>query len=306
MKHKKKGHDEGHVDESWLLPYSDMMTLLLSLFIVMFASSTVDEAKFNAIMESMYSAFGGTQEVGNPITIGAVGEMTGGDGEQEMTFSDLYAALLNAVESSDYSENIDVVNQGGSIIVQFNDSVLFSPDSAIMTDTGGNVLGTIGDIFIDLDSLIGHIEIEGHTAFIGDAADQTMEAWKLSSDRAIVVLEYFALQMGYDQSKLNTAGFSHFAPVASNDTEEGRAKNRRVELYITPADGFANQVVGAISPTASAPATSEAATGETTGSEAANGETTASEPETTAAAEPAASEPDPVEGGSPEEQRVEG
>jgi chemotaxis protein MotB len=247
MKRKHKGHDEGHADESWLLPYSDMMTLLLALFIVMFASSSVDEQKFNAIMESMYEAFGGTVEVGNPIDIGVVGEQSGGDGAEELTFDDLFEALLKAVEQSQYRDNIEVVANDGSIVVQFNDSVLFMPDSSTMTVTGHEVLLTIGSIFIDLNQLIGHIEIEGHTAFIGEEADATAEAWRLSSDRAIAVLEYFAFELGYGQEKLHIAGYSHFVPVATNDTEEGRAKNRRVELLITPSDGYVANIKSAIS-----------------------------------------------------------
>lgn len=257
MGKKKKSHDEGHADESWLLPYSDMMTLLLALFIVMFASSSVDEAKYNAVMESMYRAFGGTSETGNPIDIGTVGDFTGGTGEEEITFSDLYAALMKAVEQSEYKDNIEVTHEEGSITVHFSDSVLFMPNSATMTSSGNEVLKTIGNIFIDLNQLIGHIEIEGHTAFIGEEADKTMDAWKLSSDRAIVVLEYFAIGMGFDQAKLHMAGYSHFVPVASNDTEEGRAKNRRVELCITPAEGYSGEVVKAISPDSSMSASSE-------------------------------------------------
>jgi chemotaxis protein MotB len=221
---------------------------LLALFIVMFASSSANDEKFNAVMESMYRAFGGTSEVGNPIDIGVSGEFSGGDGEGALTFEDLYEALLEAVEEGGQQGKIDVKNAGGSIVIQFNDSVLFMPDSATMTSSGVEVLQTIGNIFSDLNQIIGHIQIEGHTAYIGEEADLTMDAWRLSSDRAIAVLENFAFDMGYDQSKLHIAGYSHFAPIAANDTEEGRAQNRRVELRITPAEGYAAEVEKAVRP----------------------------------------------------------
>lgn len=234
MRHKKKGHDEAHADESWLLPYSDMMTLLLALFIVMFASSTVDEAKYNAMMESMYTAFGGTIDSGNPVDIGQVDFSSMSPSEENLTFSDLQDALTKAVIESGYKNSIEVIDGGDFITVRFSEAVLFTPDSAIMTAEGSEALQTIGDILLKLHALIGQIQIEGHTAFIGEEADKTMAAWDLSSDRALIVLEYLINRVGYDQSKMNMAGYSHFVPVASNDTAEGRARNRRVELRILP------------------------------------------------------------------------
>ena len=236
MSKKKKGHGGDHVDESWLLPYSDMMTLLLALFIVMFASSNVDQEKYNAVMESMFTAFGGTTDTGSPTNTWQISPFPGDSGnvEDALTFSDLYVALEQAVEETEYMDYIEVINGEDAITVRFSESVLFTPDSAVMTSQGNEVLQVIGTILVDLHSLIGHIQIEGHTAFIGEEADRFMTAWELSSDRAIVVLEYLTFQIGFDQSQLNVAGYSHFVPVASNDTEDGRSRNRRVELRITP------------------------------------------------------------------------
>ena len=131
-KNKHGPPHEEHVDESWLLPYSDMMTLLLALFIVMFAVSSVDKEKYNAVMESMYTAFGGNANSGLPTepypgagtlpSQSALEEMTGaGQG----ALSNLYNSLNDYVQANNLSGSISVERQGDDVLVVLKNDVFF-------------------------------------------------------------------------------------------------------------------------------------------------------------------------------------
>lgn len=188
-------------------------------------------------MASMHSAFGRSSEA--IVSAGqapSVGEGEGGGIPEggELSFSDLYETLNRAVEERGYQGRVEVLEGGSEFVtVRFSESVLFKPDSPVMMSQGETALEAIGTILLETQKEIGHIEIGGHTAFIGEEADQSMFAWELSSNRAITVLHFFYSNLGFAQEKMNIAGFSHFVPVAPNDTEQSRAKNRRVELRIT-------------------------------------------------------------------------
>ncbi|MPN44703.1 hypothetical protein SDC9_192268 [bioreactor metagenome] len=110
--------------------------------------------------------------------------------------------------------------------------MLFYPDSPVIKSDNVQVLKFIGDILNEIDPLIQTIEIGGHTASTGEPTSSFF-SWELSSDRAISVLKYLVRTCDLPESKMTVSGYSRYHPIASNDNEESRQLNRRVEIKIT-------------------------------------------------------------------------
>ena len=239
---------EEHADESWLLPYSDMMTLLLALFIVMFAVSSVDQAKFNAMMESMYTAFGGTSNTGSPVegSGGAVdmdaledllasGGGGGGGGGQDVGLGSLYLSLNDYVEDSDLSNSIAVQYKGDDVLVTLKNDVFFSPGSADLSpemQEQAQTLAVLLEQSQDPDSPF-EVVVAGHTDDVPINTSKYPSNWYLSLQRAANFLGAMLENTNLNPSYFSARGYGEYNPVSSNDTAEGRQRNRRVELLIS-------------------------------------------------------------------------
>ena len=233
-------------NERWLLTYSDMITLLLVLFILMYAMSTVNSQKFKTLAKEMGKAFGGETElagVGMPSVNSSIrGEIPNpspapnsllNNPTKVDAFQNVYEKIKKSVEDQGYQDKI-VIEKGDSyILIKFRDNVLFFGDSYAIRPEGLIILRSICDTLVSVSNLIQVIQIDGHTAKIGNDNPNNFFSWELSSNRSISVLKFMAQDGGLPQSKMSIAGYADNVPVASNDTEEGRAMNRRVEVKIT-------------------------------------------------------------------------
>ncbi len=235
---------EEHADESWLLPYSDMMTLLLALFIVMFAVSSVDQAKFNAMMESMYTAFGGTTNTGSPVE-GAGGSVdmdaledllaAGGGNSPQVGLGSLYLSLNDYVEESDLSNSIAVQYKGDDVLVTLKNDVFFTPGSADLSPEMQEQAQTLAALLQksqDPDSPF-EVVVAGHTDDVPINTPKYPSNWYLSLQRAANFLGAMLENTDLNPSYFSARGYGEFNPVSSNDTADGRQRNRRVELLIS-------------------------------------------------------------------------
>ncbi|KAB2336080.1 flagellar motor protein MotB [Cytobacillus depressus] len=249
---KKKSHDKGHIDESWLLPYADLLTLLLALFIVLFASSSVDAQKFQALSRALNSAFsGGTGifDFPSPMPEGQMQStnVKGDDTKHKENTKEAIELLEQAekrelatiqqkvnsyIEMNHLTEKLKTSLTDEGLLVSIRDNVLFSPGSADVRDKDLKVAKEIGELLVMEPPR--NIIISGHTdnVPIGNAPFESN--WELSVMRAINFMKIVLQNEKLDPSWFSAKGFGEFQPVASNDTSEGRAKNRRVEILILP------------------------------------------------------------------------
>ncbi|MBP2241882.1 chemotaxis protein MotB [Cytobacillus eiseniae] len=251
---KKKKHDEGHVDESWLLPYSDLLTLLLALFIVLFASSSVDAVKFQAISKAFNSALtGGTGvfEFQSPMPEGQKNadiedaEETEEKDENAPNISeDMLSEVdkeelkaiqnkVNAyIEENELSGRLDTLLTGEGLMVSIRDNVLFASGSADVRTNDINIANEIAELLI-MDPPR-NIIISGHTDNVPIGNAPFDSNWELSVMRAINFMKIILKNDELDPRMFSAKGFGEFQPVASNDNSAGKAKNRRVEILILP------------------------------------------------------------------------
>ncbi|WP_326513325.1 flagellar motor protein MotB [Clostridium intestinale] len=227
---KKKHHEEEHVDETWLIPYSDMMTLLLALFIVMFAMSKVDQDKFKSISRGFNSVFSGGNGImdgsGSPASIE---EIVTNETMEENQMNDVKSMIEEEITSSGYGDKVkvDLNSAGLNIIIQ--DAVLFnSGDASILKD----VEPLLNQVAKSLKTLNNEIEIVGHTDNVPIKNSKYDSNLDLSSSRAINVLNYMVSVGGLNPSHMSTRAYGEYKPKYDNSTEEGKTKNRRVEIFV--------------------------------------------------------------------------
>ena len=234
---------------AWMNTYSDMVTLLMCFFVLLYASSTPDPVKWQYIFQSFTSSgtyinpfvqaadpelVNSESDEGNSLEPPGIGERDHDITNSEMptSFNELAGWVSGQIASSEFSEDqISVsVSSSGSITIRFTDSVLFAPNSAELTREGRSAVGMFIPGLNALNDYIAKINIGGHTA--ATVGPSEINDWTLSSARACAVLNYMEWRRTVDSEKFKAEGYAQYTPIADNSTPEGQAKNRRVELVI--------------------------------------------------------------------------
>ena len=222
--------DEGPSAPFWLTTYGDMVTLLLTFFILMFAMSTIEERKFLQASASLAAALGVLEKnisvVGEEsMAIGTTGlsrdqiDMMGSMEEISEMFQEEALADLASLE----------IVGPGQVVVRMGDEMLFDPGSSTLKPQARRVLRSIvGSIEGSTD----RVWVEGHTDNIPMSTSEFRSNWDLSTARAVVVVRFLE-SAGVEAEQLAAVGHSQYKPLADNSTAAGRKKNRRVELLIS-------------------------------------------------------------------------
>jgi chemotaxis protein MotB len=248
--HNKKVPHEEHADETWLLPYSDMMTLLLALFIVMFAMSKTDNEKMKAMSEQFSIVFSGgagimekdgnsviemfdnktdvgnSEKNSNDITISST---KSNETIEDEKMKEIKEKIEKEIDEEGYANKVKLVLDGEGLEISIQDVVLFNiGDAEIKKDVYPLLLHVTG-IIKGLDN---SIKVVGHTDNVPIHNAKFRSNWDLSSFRAINVMNFMMEQGKMSPKKFSIQAYGEFKPKYDNSTEEGRAKNRRVEIYI--------------------------------------------------------------------------
>lgn len=255
-------HEEHVNHEAWVIPYADMLTLLMVMFLALFATGRVDMEKFKKLAENLKQDFGGNTEMvsmegggsgdislegGAGIFTGALAPSIGGEPtqmqiEQARQEQDKAAAgealeelqgfeqtLTGKATLAGFSDNLLVSLEGrGMVVTVLSDEVLFAPGAAALEPGGFTVLGVVAEA---LRAIPNSIVIEGHTDARPISNSRFRSNWELSTGRATTVLQYL-LGAGVAPDRLSASGYGDTRPVAPNDTPSNQAKNRRVEIVV--------------------------------------------------------------------------
>ena len=237
-RHKK--HEE-HVDESWLVPYADILTLLLALFIVLFASSTVDQKKLEQMSAVFNEAFsGGIGVLDNPSPTPPVDVAS----PQETDAMKKYAADQKQLQQTQAKvEELIAVNElenqfetkltDEGLLITIRDSVLFQQGSAQISPDQITIAQELAQILSFNPER--NVIITGHTDNVPMNTPEFPSNWELSSARAVNFLKVIvASNSAIDEKYFSIRAFADKIPLVPNDTPENRAKNRRVEVLIQP------------------------------------------------------------------------
>ena len=238
---RKKHKEEEHMDESWLIPYADILTLLLALFIVLFAASTVDQQKLEKMSQVFDQIFdGGTGFMDNPspLDVPVVSNQTN-ESEESSAYIEDQKALAGIQDSVDEYIAVNALekqfatkltNEG--LLVTIRDNILFEMGQAEVKPEYRQIAEDISELLIFDPPR--NVVITGHTDDIPISSSEFSSNWELSVMRSVNFLKILVGNNTIDPLYFSAKGYGEFRPVASNDTAEGRAQNRRVEVLIQP------------------------------------------------------------------------
>lgn len=241
---RKRSDDSGGYN--WMDTYGDMVTLLLTFFILLFSMSSVDEKKWEILVQAFSrNATPPTQQV-------ALSTEDDGDlpsdvyGEYDLmvseeldlahdrpvSLSELYDYLKAYVEQNGMDASITVEkDENNNVYLRFDNSIFFGADSSVLYQSSYPLLQFMGECLKGVEDEIFVVRVAGHTAAV-DIENYPINDWDLSSSRANRIATYFEESCDFDASKLMTIGYGKNKPRFGNDTAEGRAQNRRVEIMV--------------------------------------------------------------------------
>lgn len=243
---RRRVEEGGDKSGAWLTTYGDAVTLLLAFFVMLFAMSSTDAAKFEEMARSMRAAFAGSDGL-LPADVGLVGDE--GAAADPVTLptapppvpaapdlsTTLAAELHDVLGSAGLLDIAEVaVTTEGVVVRVRTDDVLFATGSAEVRPIAREVLTALAPT---LGALPYELRIEGHTDDV-PINRPGYTNWNLSADRAVAVLRLLAEEHAIAAERLSAVGFGEFAPLVPNDSPRNRSVNRRVEIVIeTPPSG---------------------------------------------------------------------
>ncbi len=228
---KKKVHHEEHQDETWLIPYADMLTLLLALFIVMFAMSKLDNEKMDKFSEQFNIIFSGGSGVleKNGTSVIPMDEIPTLKEIEEDKMNQIKENIEEEIRSNGYSDKVNVTLNGDGLEISIQDVILFNSGKADVIDNVYPLLLHISELLKSLDN---DIKVVGHTDNVPIKTPQFRSNWDLSAMRAINVMNFFIENGGMNPERFSFQGYGQYSPKYDNSTDEGKAKNRRVEIVL--------------------------------------------------------------------------
>ncbi len=264
---RKKKQAEGGGSPEWMTTFSDLMNLLLCFFVLLFSMSSVDQKKFEEVVASLQTNFsifdgGGSSFTDGVLISSGVSQLTEFNdfyesmGQSQEDFEEKLAESIEEYEEQKEQEmlgaseemgeqieaelyasglgegKVDIQIEAQYVMLTLNGSLLFDSGSATLKEESTDFISKIGDILVQYDD--SDIQIIGHTDIVPQSASNKKysDNMELSQGRAYSVYSYLKEKKGMDVTTMGCMGRGETAPIASNDTEEGRARNRRVEIKI--------------------------------------------------------------------------
>lgn len=237
MSGRKKKHPEHVNHERWLISYADFITLLFAFFVVMFAVSQVDSNKVGRFTESFSKAVG-VDLFPQPGKSLMPGNEDGPPAEPEVSnnsqlpeeLSGLQTALQGAAAHDTTLQTVEIFARRNELVLRLSDTLLFDSGDDALKEPAAKVVAKIAKELLPRRV---DVRVEGHTDDRPIRTARFRSNWDLSTSRSTAVVFRLA-QEGVEAPRLSAAGYGEFHPVAGNDTDEGRKRNRRVDLVISP------------------------------------------------------------------------
>ena len=231
MKRRRK-EDEHENLERWLITYSDLITLLLAFFIMMYTFSKQDAQKYQEVSEQLKAIFTGGASIlktgastGSKAVI-ALPQTASSDKDVE---KQLEKEIQSMADAMDKEHKISVFRDERGIVIRIMDRAFFDEGRAQLKETAKQALAKIAPTIMGSDS---PIRIEGHTDNVPIKTSEFGSNWELSVRRATEVVRHLIEKHDFPAERISASGYAEYRPVASNDTAENRALNRRIEIIL--------------------------------------------------------------------------
>ena len=248
----RKQEPEKHVNhERWLVSYADFITLLFAVFVVLYAMGQRDQKKVEEVMKSIAESFGmakaGTSPKINVIDsqqitvipalrleakVDPMSHSRTGQGKTRATDKD-FRQIKAAIEAylvkkgAQNKVSLEITRRG--LIVSLKEAGFFASGQADIKPEAYELINTIAEVVTQYNN---PLRLEGHTDNVPISTAHFPSNWELSTARATSGLKYLLKNFDVETDKISATGYGEFRPLAANETPEGRAKNRRVDLVM--------------------------------------------------------------------------
>jgi chemotaxis protein MotB len=249
----KRHAPEAENHERWLVSYADFITLLFAFFVVMFASTQADKSKARQVSESVKEALeNGKFSAAVAAVLGRDKHEAGRPPTNPDRVKDLPPAAK--IPPADLAKTIEVLKaglaaelkggkislklEGRGLVISLQESAFFASGDDAVSAASHSILSKIA---AEAQAMSNPIRLEGHTDAVPIHTPRFRSNWELSAARAIAMMELLKEQFRIPAERMSIAGYANNAPADTNETAEGRAKNRRVDLVVLSKEGEKNE-----------------------------------------------------------------
>ena len=214
----------------WMTTFADLMSLLLTFFVLLLSFAQLDIVKFKTMAGSMKDAFGvqKIQQI-NPKPTGE--DMVAMEFNQEIVLVHLVEELRVVLEDMVDNGDAEIIEEETGFMVRFKDDVMFEKGQVSLKEEMEPIIQEIANLIMDMPNLI---YVTGHTDNKpADPKSPYPTNWGISAARASSVVSFFQNQGNVDPRQLMARGMGEFEPIADNKSETGRSRNRRIEIFIS-------------------------------------------------------------------------
>jgi len=243
---RRNPHEDEHINESWLIPYADMLTLLLALFIVLYAISSINTSRFQELVQSFRLAFnagfgvleqaslferGKSQTKDRELEIGNIPKTPSQLREEEQEhLEELQRELNQYIAQNGLTSDLEIKLNHSELLIVIRDHALFDSGKADLKPEARRLAAAISEMLADYNDY--EIVVSGHTDNVPINTPEFPSNWELSAKRAINFMKILLENEAFDPSRFRAVGYGEYQPIDPRDTPEARQKNRRVEVAL--------------------------------------------------------------------------
>ena len=224
MARKKKKDDDIKTD-GWMDTFADTMTLLLTFFILLYSISAVDSEKLKQLSEALQYSLTGESSIEEVQSIDDLKVEL----EEGTKYEDLAAKLNEIIEQNSLTDEIKIREEDRGIVLELDESILFDSGKADIKPSSIPILDTISKIINETDN---EIVAEGNTDDVPVKNAEFDSNWELSTKRSLSIVKYLIENKNINPNRISIKGYGEFNPIAPNDTQENKSKNRRVDILV--------------------------------------------------------------------------
>jgi len=214
---------------AYMSTYSDMVTLLLTFFILLLSFATMEQVKFDVAMTSLRGALGLlNSRQGSAVPISNLPNFQVGQGRADQQMEQMMQQVAQQLQASNLQDFMQVDQTKDRLHINIAEPMLFDSGSADIKAAADTLLKLVADI---LNIVSFEVRIEGHTDNVPMRSARYPSNWELSFGRGVALARKF-MQFGVAPERFQVVGYGEYRPIADNDTREGRAINRRVDIYV--------------------------------------------------------------------------
>jgi len=242
--------EEQDYGSTWLITYSDMVTIILCFFIIFFMMNAEELSVLSHLKENL------SEEVEVMATeVEEKSQKIDHLSDENIRLAEENLGLTESLENLQFALNeaktgeeasmsfiqylqdkeimdfVEIIENERGLAIRFSDQVLFDSGEAALNAEGLMLLEEMAETLKDME-LENHMIIEGHTDNVPTDPANYPSNWELSLDRSMGVARYFIDEKDFSEHQISVSGYGETRPLASNEEPEGRAKNRRIEIVI--------------------------------------------------------------------------